>query len=58
MPIFEYLCGKCGNKFEELVFSSDKKIKCPECGSAKVEKLFSTFASASCSGCDSGSGHT
>jgi len=24
MPIYEFRCNKCGNIFEELVFSSDK----------------------------------
>ncbi len=47
MPLFEFKCKKCGNQFEELVFSSsgDEEIKCPKCGSVKVEKQMSTFAS-------------
>ncbi len=44
MPIFEYQCPKCGAEFEEIVNSTEKKIKCLKCGSEKVEKRLSTFA--------------
>ncbi|WIF95741.1 FmdB family zinc ribbon protein [Caminicella sporogenes] len=52
MPIFEYVCEKCGYKFEKLVRSSDsdKKQKCPECGSENTKKVFSTFACGGNSG--------
>jgi putative FmdB family regulatory protein len=43
LPLFEYKCGKCENKFETLVLNSDEKTSCPKCGSAKLEKLFSSF---------------
>lgn len=43
MPIFEYKCKKCGQKFEKLVFGKEK-IKCPNCGSTSLTKLFSTFS--------------
>jgi len=45
MPIYEYRCLECGEKFDELVRSMESKIeiKCPECGGRKVEKLFSAF---------------
>lgn len=45
MPIFEYICAKCGTEFSELVRSSDEKPRCPVCASEKVEKKVSTFAS-------------
>lgn len=46
MPIYEYICKKCNNKFEKLVRSSDNKNpECPKCGDDKVEKVFSSFAS-------------
>lgn len=47
MPLFEFKCKKCGEKFEELVFSigGDEEIECPKCGSVKVEKQMSAFAS-------------
>ena len=43
MPLMEYECGKCTNRFEILVGVSmdNEKPVCPECGSKKVEKLFS-----------------
>ena len=44
MPIYEYICSKCGHAFEKLVPSSRTKPKCEKCGSAKLEKQFSTFA--------------
>jgi len=44
MPIFEYSCLSCGNKFEKLVLKKSTTISCPKCDSQKVEKLFSTFA--------------
>lgn len=35
MPIYEYLCKKCGHRFEEIVKFSDKQPKkCPKCGGA------------------------
>ena len=44
MPIYEYVCSKCENAFEELVTSSRQKVKCPSCGSTNLERQFSTFA--------------
>jgi putative FmdB family regulatory protein len=33
MPNYEYLCQKCGHRFEEIRKFSDKHPKkCPECG--------------------------
>ncbi|MCX7786819.1 MAG: zinc ribbon domain-containing protein [Spirochaetes bacterium] len=43
MPIFEYTCTKCGQKFETLVLGNTE-IQCPSCGSTKLKKQFSTFA--------------
>ncbi|MCK4237066.1 MAG: zinc ribbon domain-containing protein, partial [Candidatus Krumholzibacteria bacterium] len=55
MPVFEYICSKCGSEFEELVRSPDEDVRCPDCGSREVEKLFSPFA-RSCKGCNESSG--
>jgi len=51
MPIYEYKCGKCGARFEMLVSSFSKRVKCEKCGSTRVKKLMSTFSSgaAACS---------
>lgn len=61
MPLYEYRCKDCGNKFEKLVSLSEKdKIKCPGCGSENTEKLISGFASygtdADCGPSDAGFG--
>lgn len=48
MPLFEFVCKKCGNKFEKIVFSiNNEEIKCPSCNSKELEKQFSIFSSAS-----------
>jgi putative FmdB family regulatory protein len=48
MPLFEYRCGDCGDKFEKLVWStSQSEIVCPKCGSKETERQLSTFAAKS-----------
>jgi len=42
MPIYEYICEKCGNEFEMLVFKSDEPA-CPSCGNTKPTKKMSSF---------------
>jgi len=49
MPIFEYLCEDCGNKFEKLVRRSASEnganaVHCPSCGQEHLKQQFSTFA--------------
>ena len=46
MPIYEYTCGSCQTKFEQLVRSmgDEQKPACPECGSTKTAKALSVFA--------------
>ncbi len=62
MPIYEYRCTACGEKFEKLVLNRIETILCSACGSPAVEKLFSIFgfksegkfsASSSSGGCGS-----
>jgi len=45
MPIYEYRCAECGERFELFVRSSSKQTvpACPKCGSPKVEKAISLF---------------
>ena len=50
MPMYEYKCFECDNKFEELVLNQSQTINCPECKSEKVEKQLSTFAASVSSG--------
>ncbi len=46
MPMFEYVCRACGERFEELrsAKSEEPGPVCPECGSGDVVKLLSSFA--------------
>jgi len=44
MPLYEYLCKKCGHRFEEIKKFSDKQpTKCPECGGV-IEQVISAPA--------------
>lgn len=45
MPLFEYMCVRCGANFEVLVRSSGtQEIVCPTCKSTTVQKQMSSFA--------------
>jgi putative FmdB family regulatory protein len=45
MPIYEYRCENCEERFEEfLAASTAPSPRCPVCGSESVARLFSTFA--------------
>jgi putative FmdB family regulatory protein len=44
MPLYEYLCKKCGHRFEKIQKFSDRMVKkCPECG-GQVEQVISAPA--------------
>ena len=45
MPIYEYVCQECGERYDKFVRSSLAKVelKCPNCGSAQADKAFSVF---------------
>ncbi len=51
MPIYEYRCRKCGERFEKFVrsFSAQQTLECPRCGSQEVEKAVSLFGVGSSS---------
>jgi putative FmdB family regulatory protein len=65
MPIYEFICRKCGRHFESLVrLGGEKGVCCPGCGAADIKKLISAFgiggggsrlktASSSCTTCSS-----
>ena len=65
MPIFEYHCENCQEEFEQIVFDSKAKVKCPKCQGGKVSKKVSAFSfksgskfvaasgSKGCGGCSS-----
>jgi putative FmdB family regulatory protein len=49
MPIFEYECHNCGNKFEKFVqtsAASAEKVTCKYCSSPRVAQMLSVFAVA------------
>ena len=61
MPIYEYRCRDCGERFEELrsvrESESDEGLECPRCGERRVERLlsaFSAFATSSPAGSSPG----
>lgn len=47
MPLYEYACKSCSEKFDHLARSmsdSDAKVKCPKCGSTQTARALSVFA--------------
>ncbi|NDY42555.1 zinc ribbon domain-containing protein [Dissulfurirhabdus thermomarina] len=58
MPIYEFACRKCGQKFETFVlsFRDLKEVCCPHCGSEKVQKVMSAFSRCASSGLGGGCG--
>ncbi|HEY8232265.1 MAG TPA: zinc ribbon domain-containing protein [Vicinamibacteria bacterium] len=44
MPIYEYACNGCGQRFEKLVRRFAEEVSCPGCLSASVDKQLSVFA--------------
>ena len=38
MPVYEYECNKCREKFSQLrrFWDKDDEVKCPKCGSVRV----------------------
>ncbi|MFH1148503.1 MAG: zinc ribbon domain-containing protein [Pseudomonadota bacterium] len=47
MPIFEYICTQCGNRFELLVYKMTDDPTCPHCNSSDVGRILSATASFS-----------
>jgi putative FmdB family regulatory protein len=52
MPVYEYCCDECGEKFELFVRSIAKQTasSCPKCGSQRVRKDISLFGVGGVSG--------
>lgn len=46
MPIYEYECKVCGEKFEmrRSLGDSDNELRCPKCGSEYPQRVLSVFA--------------
>ena len=49
MPIFEYICEECENRFEALIYG-EEKASCPKCKSAKLAPQLSVFSVSAKSG--------
>ena len=47
MPIYEYVCRECGNRFEYLLLSSSAAAKCPSCHKQDLTQLVSLCAMTS-----------
>ncbi len=60
MPIYEYKCKKCGEKFELRLgfFHNKKSLRCPKCGDEDPDRIFSWFAKGSSSGQGSNSANS
>jgi putative FmdB family regulatory protein len=41
MPVYEFQCEQCGERFEELVSSAAGDLACPGCGSEETRRLLS-----------------
>jgi putative FmdB family regulatory protein len=50
MPLYEYRCHDCHERFEKYVRAWGEAVDCPACASSAVDKLLSTFAFASAGG--------
>ncbi|HSS34488.1 MAG TPA: zinc ribbon domain-containing protein [Solirubrobacterales bacterium] len=44
MPIYEFECEECGDRFEELVAADATPPGCPECSSARTRRLISNVS--------------
>jgi len=44
MPIYEFECGECGARFEELVAAGVEEAPCVECGSTRSRRLMSSVS--------------
>ena len=51
MPIYEYICEACNERFEKIVINKQQEISCPMCSSKKAAIQLSVFATV-------GSGHS
>jgi putative FmdB family regulatory protein len=50
MPLYEYVCADCEEKFEKYVRAWGEAVDCPACRSEAVEKQLSSFAFAAADG--------
>jgi putative FmdB family regulatory protein len=41
VPIYEFRCGACGQRFEALVDAGTETVECRLCGSADTRRVYS-----------------
>lgn len=46
MPLFEFQCRDCGDRFETVVFDRARQVTCRSCHGTHLQKLVSVFAVA------------
>jgi putative FmdB family regulatory protein len=44
MPIYDYRCTDCDERYDQLVRRAEDVVTCPSCGSEHSERLLSVFA--------------
>jgi len=44
MPIYDYRCTDCDERYDQLVRRAEDVVACPSCGSEHSERLLSVFA--------------
>ncbi len=44
MPIYEFDCEQCGERFEELSSDPDMDVTCPRCGSRRARRVLSVVS--------------
>ena len=43
VPIYEFECEECGERFESLVDAGTEAAECPNCGAAGAQRRLSSF---------------
>jgi len=58
MPIYEFVCRVCGERFERVcrMGETGAGVECPACGKSGARKVPSTFAAAGSCSAPGGSG--
>jgi len=44
VPLYEFECGRCGARFEELVDAGTETVACRECGADGTRRVYSAPA--------------
>jgi putative FmdB family regulatory protein len=55
MPLYEFECTECQERFEILVRNDDQQIRCAHCDSDKLQRVLNVFGSYSIKGNNSAS---